>query len=259
LFISFYNNNYNQIKNTIYQIPKEPNSKKWCNIIAIYRPYYKINEPFKLYYKLFSNIFWFIYGKVNKNWVVFENLIEFNDVFSLTVSEKENNIFNLSNVETVNAKKNVDFLKTKYSHLSDPCLKYNLFILKNNEYYFTKLIYYSNLKNLTFSNNSLISNINFFTIEYVHPSLKTPLLIDLSNFKFAVKSHILGFLFIYWYLRNKYGNWADCIFDMNYKLNIIDNGFYYFEITAFEFIMLEENNYSVERIFSLLKKNNCST
>jgi hypothetical protein len=56
----------------------------------------------------------------------------------------------------------------------------------------------------------------------------------------------MGFLFIYWYLRNKYGNWTDCIFDMNYKLNIIDGGLYFFEISSSEFITLDENNYKIQ-------------
>lgn len=248
MFINYYRKIYNEIKNIVYQIPEEPFSKKWCNTIAIYRPYYLIE------FSSFSNIFNFLKCKFSNNWIIFENLIEFEEDIILTINyqDEKKKKYNLSIVEAIEAKKTVDIVKKKYYHLSDPCLKYNLFILKNGDYYYTQIIYQSNIHNLFLSEKNSISNINFMAVEYVHPSLKTPLLIDLSYFKFAVKSHILGFLFIYWYLRNKYGNWTDCIFDMNYKLNIIDSDLHYFEISPMEFITLDENNYKVERIFSLI-------
>jgi len=249
LFISFYSKKYDQIKKIVYQISEKPKSKKWCNTIAIYRPYYEEKHLFTSPYKVFSNIFTFIHMKFSKKWDIFESLIEFEDTFNLKINipGKENNVFNLSNVDEIEAKKTVDTVKIKYGYLSDPYLKYNLFILKKNEYYFTKLIYCSKTQDLLFPKKTFVSNIKFMTIEYVHPSLKTPLLIDLSHFRFAVKSHILDFLFVYWYLRSNYGNWVDCIFDMNYKLNIIDEGFHFFELSSAEFIILEENNYNVQR------------
>jgi hypothetical protein len=261
LFTSFYSKIYNQIKKVVYEIPEEPYSKKWCSIIAIYRPYYNIGfyNSLNPIYSLFSDIFDIFQCRFNKKWVVFEDLIKFNEdaVLTINVANKNNRTCELSIVETVEAKKMIDVLKKKYNHLSDPCLKYNLFVLNNGEYYFTKIIYCYNSRNLLFPKKTSISNINFMTIEYVHPSLKTPLLIDLSPFKFAVNSHILGFLFIYWYLRNKYGNWTECIFDMNYKLNIIDRGLHFFELSPFEFITLEDNNYKVERIFKLITETVC--
>ncbi len=254
--ISFGNMLYNCIKGVVYQIPGEPDSKKWCNTIAIYRPYYKIGESLNPVHRLFSNIIGFFRGgqPVTK-WVVFENLVEFDEAVNITVNAPDEGKYScsLSIVETTEAKKTVEIVKKKYSHLTDPCLKYNLFILKNNDYYFTKIIYQSNTRSLLFpKKGGVISNIKFMAVEYVHPSLKTPLLVDLSQFKFAVNSHILGFSFVYWYLRSKYGNWTDSIFDMNYKLNIIDGGVHFFEISSFEFITLEENNYSVKSIFSLI-------
>ena len=253
LFNDLYTKIYNQIKKVVYEIPEEPKSKKWCNTIAIYRTYYNTTGDNLLtsICRVFINMFDIFQCRFNKNWIVFENLIEFNEdaVLKINNAEKDNRNCELSIVETTEVKKMVEVLKMKYSHLSNPFLNYNLFVLKNDTCYFTKIIYNSNSRDLLFPKKNSISNIKFMAIEYVHPSLKTPLLIDLSSYKFAVNSHILGFLFIYWYLRNKYGNWIDCIFDMNYKLNIIDGGFHFFEISSLEFITLEENNYKIRETY----------
>jgi len=242
-FISVYIKIYNQIKKIVYQIPEEPVSKRWCNTIAIYRKYIPVNNSRNPIDRLISNIYGFFCFQSSKNWIIFENLSEFRKDVIDPLDYK------LSIIETTEAKKTIEFVKRKYSHLSDPCLKYNLFILKNSEYYFTKLIYQCNSRDLLFPKNNTISNVKFMTIEYVHPSLKTPLIIDLSPFKFAVNSDILNFLFIYWYLRTKYGNWTDCIFDMKYKLNIIDGEFRYFEISSLDCITLEENNYKIRETY----------
>jgi hypothetical protein len=84
------------------------------------------------------------------------------------------------------------------------------------------------------------------TIEYVHSLLKTPILIDLSEFNFTIESEILSFLFVYWYLKRKYGNWVNQIFDLNYKLNIIDSDFNMFQLKFYNFILLNENDYNIK-------------
>jgi hypothetical protein len=135
-------------------------------------------------------------------------------------------------------------LKKKNSITSELSLK--LFILKLNRFYFTKIVYEINPQSIKIPTTYKKSNVKFMTIEYVHSLLKTPILIDLSEFNFTIESEILSFLFVYWYLKRKYGNWVNQIFDLNYKLNIIDSDFNMFQLKFYNFILLNENDYNIK-------------
>jgi len=144
-------------------------------------------------------------------------------------------------------------LKQKYNRVMISEIPLNLFILKVDNCFFTKIIYQTNPRTTKLQVRYKKSNVTFMTIEYVHSSLKTPLLIDLSSFNFTAESEILGYIFIYWYLKRKYGNWINKIFDVNYKLNIIDNDFNIFELKPQNYILLNENSYEVNQVGCLLK------
>ena len=172
-----------------------------------------------------------------------------------TQPPKKNTYYSVPVKEIDNAEKSIIELKNSqiFKEKNEPTMKYLLFLLKAEDFYYSKLIYHSSkMRNVDIPMNYKISNVTFMTIEFVTPSLKTPLIIDLSNFKFAVGSNILNYTFIYWYLYNQYGNWVETVFDFNYKIHIIDSEFNIVELLPFNYLYLKENEYEVCRIYSLI-------
>lgn len=97
---------------------------------------------------------------------------------------------------------------------------------------------------LGYMGNSVVSNVKFYTVEYWHPSLTEPVLINLHKHKFAVGSSILGNVFIYRYLQHVFGNRVP--FDLKYKLVVMNEQFEMFEMDSSQSIYLEENEYKLE-------------
>lgn len=282
---------YDYIKNTVYEIPpKIPPGVKWCNTIAIYPiHYYKrvefrlmgafLKETYNIYPLIYPFCFLFchayhlITSPYAKMWGMLQNLYFFekgvdktahNPVAQLThefhrssVPRSQNNktYHSVTESELDHAEKSIIEMKNSpiFKEKNEPTMKYMLFLLKTENFYYSKLIYQtSKMRNVDIPINYKISNVTFMTIEYVTPSLKTPLLIDLSSFKFAVGSNILNYTFIYWYLYNQYGNWVETVFDSNYKIHIIDNEFNIVELLPFNYLYLKENEYEVCQIYSLI-------
>jgi hypothetical protein len=203
-------------------------------------------------YKYLANTYFYLNNFFNKKWDIYENIVIFDSTPEKNISKTDG--FSLTCEELNMMEQSITNIRLKYQYLglSECYLKYHLFILKSDDYYFTKIIYQSKPRITILPTNYEISNVKFMAIEYVHSSLKTPLLIDLSSYKFTVGSHILSFSFIYWYLRNKYGDWVDKIFDMNYKLNIVDQNCQVVQILPFNYIYMKEDEYDICKIFSLL-------
>lgn len=231
---SLYEKLYNCVKKTVYQIKPEPLTNVWCNTVYIKSIYYRPNNNFASIYKKYFT----------RKWDYFENCIDLNTLINTdTELKSEVNEIILTNETIQKIKGLIPCLKKKYSITSELSLK--LFILKLNSCYFTKIIYRINPQTIKIPVTYTKSNVKFMTIEYTHSLLKTPILIDLSEFNFTIESEILSFIFVYWYLNRKYGNWADKIFDLNYKLNIIDNDFNMFELKFYNYILLNENDYKI--------------
>lgn len=172
-----------------------------------------------------------------------------------TQPPKKNTYYSVPEGDIDDAEKNIIELKNSqiFKEKNEPTMKYLLFLLKTENFYYSKMIYHSSkMRNVDIPINYKISNVRFMTVEYVTPSLKTPLIIDLSSFKFAVGSNILNYTFIYWYLRNQYGNWVESVFDFKYKIHIIDSEFNIVELLPFNYLYLKENEYEVCRIYTLI-------
>lgn len=287
---NLYRKIYNRIKNTVYEIPtKIPPGVKWCNTIAIYPQHYYYRGASRLsgaYLKetyitypliyplcfLFCHTYHILTLSFIKKWVMIQKLyffekggvkLENNPVppppqpvqEPATHLQKKNTYYSVSENDIHNAEKSIIELKNSrlFKEKNDPTMKYLLFLLKTEDFYYSKLIYHSSkMRNVDIPINYKISNVTFMTIEYVTPSLKTPLNIDLSTFKFAVGSNILNYTFIYWYLYNQYGNWVETIFDFDYKIQIIDSKFNIFELLPLNYLYLKDNEYEVCRIYSLM-------
>jgi len=242
---NIYRDIYIKLKKIIYQIPPQPKSVEWVNTIAICQPFYYPSS--NKYYFSYNDIFYFFQKKFYKKTFVYENFYEFQEETNITKIDEKT-----MNKKTDIAVQLIEDMKSQCSNSSDTTLKYHLFIYKNAKCYFTKILYQNKNYLSIIPKNENISNVNFLMIEYIHPSLKDPLLIDLTSYNFAIESHILNFVFVYWYLKNIYGNWTERIYDMNYKLNIIDQNCKYIELTSFEFIHLKKDDYTIEKIFSLI-------
>lgn len=159
-----------------------------------------------------------------------------NDKYIIMLSDKQFKI--LSSI--------VITMKTD-TNINDICSLDNyLLTLKNNDCYYTKIIDKRHNNNNLFPCNYTISNVKFVTIEYCHPSLKTPIQINLSNKCYAAGSEILDPNFIYRYFMHLHGNWINAFFDTtNYKISIIDENFNMIILKPTQYITLGENNFQV--------------
>lgn len=194
----------------------------------------------------------YLYGKLNIK-------IQYNDKYYMlfndncSISDKSNTylsndkyIIMLSDIQCKILSSIVIIMKT-HTNINNICSLDNyLLTMKNNKCYYTKIINKRhNITNL-FPYNYIISNVKFVTIEYCHPSLKTPIQINLSNKYYAVGSEILDPNFIYRYFMHLYGNWINNFFDtINYKLSIIDENFNMIILKPTQYITLGENNFQV--------------
>jgi hypothetical protein len=276
---SFYQKHYAGFIKFVYQIEPETTSRVWCNTITVKRIFNLASEnnANKWINNLLSH-FTFTNRFIPK-WMYFENPIEFNEKNGYIIQFKSLNEFHQDHPNSYdmhsftiftndslnfkemiitdkliqNMQNSISRLKQKYNRVMISEIPLNLFILKVDNCFFTKIIHQTNPRTTKLPVRYKKSNVTFMTIEYVHSSLKTPLLIDLSSFNFTDESEILGYIFIYWYLKRKYGNWVNKIFDVNYKLNIIDSDFNIFELKPQNYILLNENSYEVNRISCLLK------
>ena len=210
--------------------------------------------PILLYLLRFINVgyglYEYLYGKLNIN-------IQYNDKYYMLlddncsisnkrVTSNDKYIIMLSDIHYKILSSIVIIMKTD-TNINNICSLDNyLLTMKNNHCYYTKIINKRyNITNL-FPYNYIISNVKFVTIEYCHPSLKTPIQINLSNKYYAVGSEILDPNFIYRYFMYLYGNWINNFFDtINYKISIIDEKFNMIILKPTQYITLGENNFQV--------------
>ncbi len=259
-----------------------PPHVKWCNTIAIYKnDFYRtasfsiLKETYTIH-PLFQPLYFMLYDTLStvsitgrRKWGVLENPFFFqneegrtekieldNQVEKANGGQKKKNVYySVPDSDIGIAERTVLEMKKNpiFKEKNEPIMKYLLFILKTDKFYYSKMMYQSSkMRNVDIPINYKISDVGFMTVEYVTPSLKTPIVIDLSSFKFAVGSDILNFTFVYWYLSNRYGNWVDAVFDFDYKLHIIDSELRMVELLPFNYLRLKENDYDICQIYSLL-------
>jgi len=94
------------------------------------------------------------------------------------------------------------------------------------------------------------SNAKFLSIEYKHPDMKYSIELLLSNNWFLEGNEILSPSFV---LRLLEYQSKEYIFDMNYKINIIDNNICIFELLSDEYILFTKTGYIVKKIDLILE------
>jgi len=203
-------------------------------------------------WQVVENPFFFQEGHVHTEKIEMDNQVDsFSNLHRIT-----NIYYSVPDSDISIAERTVCDMKKNpiFKEKTDPRMKYLLFLFKTDKFYYSKMIYQSSkTMNVDIPINYKISHVGFMTVEYTTPSLKTPIIIDISRFKFAVGSDILNFTFVYWYLRNRYGNWVDTVFDFDYKLHIIDSELRMVELLPYNYLRMKENDYDICRIYSLIK------
>jgi hypothetical protein len=95
--------------------------------------------------------------------------------------------------------------------------------------------------------DTTISSVRFLNIEYTHPSLESPIYLQLPQ-NICIGSHILSSVFIVRLLEYTVGE--TYTFDMDYKLNIIDENIQSFSLLSNQYIKLYENDYKIKEIIN---------
>ena len=116
-------------------------------------------------------------------------------------------------------------------------------ILKKNDKYVYKSCYNGNVIN-NLNSSCKKSNISFLSIEYIHPDMKEKIVIDLPKSAYLVNNTLLSALFIKRYLEYQY---ETHVFDLNYKINIMDNNINMLSLKYPEMILLKEDSYEIIR------------
>ncbi len=88
------------------------------------------------------------------------------------------------------------------------------------------------------------SNIRFLSIQYTHPELEEPVELNLENQWYFIGNELLGKIHILRILEYQFSK-SQYIFDERYILKIIDSNINIFEITAEQYIRLEQESYEV--------------
>lgn len=92
------------------------------------------------------------------------------------------------------------------------------------------------------------SNVRFLSIEYTHPMMANPIVLQLPQNMYIVGSQILSSVFIVRLLEYTVGE--NYCFDMNYKVNILDNNIQLFSLLSHQYIELFENDYKIMEVMN---------
>jgi len=95
--------------------------------------------------------------------------------------------------------------------------------------------------------NFIPSNVSFLSIEYTSPMMKSSIILQLPQNIYMVGTQILSAVFIARLLEYTIGE--NDYFDMDYRLNILDNNFQYISLLSDQYIELYENEYKIKDIY----------
>jgi hypothetical protein len=87
-----------------------------------------------------------------------------------------------------------------------------------------------------------LSKVKFLSIEYIHPEVKNPIVIEIDKNAYLVGNELLSCTFVKRALEYSF-NVKN--FDTEYVLNIMDNNLKTFELKSNEFIILEKDSYKI--------------
>lgn len=119
-----------------------------------------------------------------------------------------------------------------------------LITLKYNDHY-TYYICNSSFNDTPPSIEYDYSNAGFLSVEYTHPKMSHGIFLDLIKQDYLLNNEILSASFVKRWLEYQSEQFH---FDMNYKLRIMDNNINMFELTSDQFIIMNDDAYSVEDV-----------
>ena len=94
--------------------------------------------------------------------------------------------------------------------------------------------------------NFIPSNVSFLSIEYTSPMMKESIILQLPQNIYMVGTQILSAVFIARLLEYTIGE--NDYFDMDYRLNILDNNIQYISLLSNQYIELYDNEYKIKDI-----------
>ena len=92
--------------------------------------------------------------------------------------------------------------------------------------------------------NFIPSNVRFYSIEYTNPMMETSIQLQLPQNYYMVGTQLLSSVFIARLLNYTIGE--NNIFNMDYKLNIMDDNIQLFSLLSNQYIELYENEYKIK-------------
>ena len=92
--------------------------------------------------------------------------------------------------------------------------------------------------------NFIPSNVRFYSIEYTNPMMETSIQLQLPQNYYMVGTQLLSSVFIARLLEYTIGE--NNIFNMDYKLNIMDDNIQLFSLLSNQYIELYENEYKIK-------------
>lgn len=148
--------------------------------------------------------------------------------------------YTVNNVNTIN-----NILLFEYSRKFDQEMEDPLFITKFESLGTFKYCV-SKQRPLQIEFSEIIpSNVKFLSIVYTHPDMKTQIPLELSKHWYVVKNELFCPEFVFRQLSYQP---EPFVFDLRYKLQLMDNNVNSFELTVTDYIELEENEYSIKKV-----------
>ena len=90
------------------------------------------------------------------------------------------------------------------------------------------------------------SKVRFLNVSYTNPNMSNEILLEIPFNMFFVGNHLLSAVFVLRMLEYTVG--SNVTFDMNYKLKIMDSNIQYFEMDSNEYLELELDTYTLQRV-----------
>ena len=141
---------------------------------------------------------------------------------------------------------NIKYLElTTNQFIKDNTCSDKLIIAKLDNKYLYRVIINNKLTESNSLYNIIPSKTRFLSILYIHPKQENTIYIDISAEHFLLGNEILSACFILRYLEYQAMSY---IFDLDYKLNIIDNYVNQFTLKSNQYIVLLENKYIIHEI-----------
>lgn len=128
--------------------------------------------------------------------------------------------------------------------VSETSLESCMLIMKYNNYY-TDRICDKNVCDISPITEIKLSSIRFLSIEYIHSCCDLPIVLNIENGHYLNNNEILSPCFVRRLLEKQQSNY---VFDMSYRINIIDNNINTIELNSNQYVILKADSYEIVNI-----------